>query len=65
MDENQKLNASIEEAFARHTAQVPKPKTKKPRSRTQRLGRVMAWMMIILSVGGLVMTALISSGIVG
>lgn len=65
MDEKQELNDNIEAAFARHTAQVPKPKTKKPRSRTQRLGRVMAWMMIILSVGGLVMTALISSGIVG
>ena len=65
MDENQELNDSIEAAFARHTAQVPKAKTKKPRSRTQHLGRVMAWMMIILSVGGLVMTALISSGVIG
>ena len=65
MDENQELNDSIEAAFARHTAQVPKAKTKKPRSRTQHMGRVMAWMMIILSVGGLVMTALISSGVIG
>jgi len=62
MDNQQKLNDEIEAAYAHHKRMLPKKDTKKKYTKVEHLSHVMAWAMMILTVGSLVLSALISAG---
>ena len=64
MPTQQQLNKEIEAAYAKQKAMLPKKEPKKKYTRIEHLSHIMAWLMMILMLGSLIFTALLSSGII-
>lgn len=64
MTNNTKLENEIEKAYAKQKAMLPKKEPKKKYTRIEHLSHIMAWLMMILMLGSLIFTALLSSGII-
>lgn len=64
MPTQQQLNKEIEAAYSKHKALLPKKEPKKKYTRIEHLSHVMAWAMLVLTLAGLLLTALLSSGII-
>lgn len=62
MPTQQQLNKEIEAAYAKHKSLLPKKEKKKKYSKIEHLSHVMAWAMLFLTLTGLLLTALISTG---